>query len=186
MKSTIRIRYKHSGAILGDMASHNPYNIPGGFPGPKYPGYEEEIPATLLDDKYKTINYKNPDGTRELITEKEYRLRLHKYGGFTSHVSWHDPAPPQNPRNANETNIVVPPRRLTDEEREQFMLKQEIGLRYFKHFNPICMEIVDEIPDEIMKKARQEFPDLFQMYQGNKSEEPEKKTKKENKIDVRK
>ena len=161
-EKTIRIRYKHSDMSLGDMSSFNPHNQIGGWPAPKYAGYEEDIPATLLDDKHKKIGYKE-QGRIEFITEREKRKREHQYGGFEGHAAFRTPAPPANIGNVNgQQKILVPARQLDNYEMAEFLKKQEIGLHYLKEFNPICMEIVGDLPDEVMALAKKEHPEWFE------------------------
>jgi len=143
----IKIRYKNTGDHLGDPASFNSHNMAGNFPGMKWPGQEEMIPGDVLDDKKKIISYQNPDKSREMITEKEYRARLHRYGGFTSQTSYHDPAPPAL-ENPGRPNMVLPPAPLDGDQYAAFLTKQEFALLNFKHFNPICMEYIGEVPDD--------------------------------------
>ena len=147
---TIRVRYKH-GALPGDPSAFNAIGAANGFPRLVYGGDEHDIPDEELDDKEPFINYRFPDKSEKMITEKEHRAMLYKYGGFRGPL-FNDPAP------ASKANgsIISLPREMTHKETVEFLEKQRLATLKYKHFNPMCMEIISEIPGE--KEKKQDAP----------------------------
>jgi hypothetical protein len=158
MPKMITIRYKDSSPNWpGDVAAMNKFNLPQGFDGPKYPGYEEQIPGDLLDDTDKVIDYKGPADQRggrdhEQITEMEYRKRLYETGGYHNHSSrkMHQPAPPRLMQNKSMLKVYSPPRALQAQDLENFLWKTKVATLVLKEFNPICMELISEVTDDMM------------------------------------
>jgi len=162
MPEKIRIRYKDSHPSWpGDVASFNGHNQPGGFHGPKYPGYEEDIPGDFLDDVVKEIDYRNPDKSIESITKMEYRRRIYETGGYHRQPGqkFHQPAPPHIPQNKTMLKMYVPPRKLEPSEMEEFLWKTKVATLLFAEFSPLCMEFVGPIPEDALallkKKAKE-------------------------------
>ena len=163
MSDRIKIRYKNGEYAVGDMGSANGHNVVGGFPSPKWPGYEEEIPATLLDAKRKRIRYKYPDQRVEFLSEYEHRKMLHKFGGFTAGNNFASPAPPSRPGNPNDGRLALESIKLDVDDQRKFEWKQEVALHFFKEFNPRCMELISELPQEIIALAKKD-PDLAYLF----------------------
>lgn len=167
MPKKITIRYKDSSPNWpGDVSSMNHYNMVQGFDGPKYPGYEEPIPGDFLNDTDKNIEYKGRldlQGNRsyEYITEMEYRKRIYLTGGYHNHGArkFHEAAPPRLMANKTMLKIYAKPRELQGQELENFLWKTKVAVLLFKHFQPLCMELISDIDNETMallnKKAKE-------------------------------
>jgi hypothetical protein len=164
MSDKIKIRYKNGDYAVGDMGSANGINVVGGFPSPKWPGYEEDIPATLLDNKRKRIRYKHPDQRVEFLSEYEHRKLLHKFGGFTAGNNFASPAPPARPGNPNDGRLALESVKLDGEEQRKFEWKQEVALHFYKEFNPRCMELISELSPEVIAMAKKD-KDLEYLFQ---------------------
>lgn len=147
-EATIRIRYKN-GDTVGDPAAFNNYNSVGGFPKLKYPGDEEEIPATELDDTEPFLMYTHPNKNKEQVTEKQYRQLMFKYGGYDKNSHYHEAAPPARPKNVS---MILPPRKMDQAEFAAFLAKQQAATLKYKHFNPISMELISEMDEKVDEK----------------------------------
>jgi len=163
MPKTIRIRYKDSHPSWpGDVAAHNGHNLAGGFHGPKYPGYEEDIPGDFLDDKIANKEYKNRDGSFDVITEMEWRKRIWETGGYHRQPGQklYQPAPPHIPSNKSMLRMYLPPRKLDGQAMADLIWKTKVATLLFKEFSPLCMEFIGEIPEDakalLRKKAEEE------------------------------
>jgi hypothetical protein len=172
----ILIRYKDSpGPHKGDVSSFNNFNMTQSkFDGPKYGGFEEWIPGNILDDNDRCVEYKGrPDinGGRNFdhITKLEYRRRLFETGGYTNHGARnvYEPAPPRLMQNKTMLKVYLPARKLEGQALVDFMYKTKVGVLFLEHFNPICMELVGDIPDEVIallkKKAKANPGSIYDM-----------------------
>ena len=162
MPEKIRVRYKDSHPSWpGDVAAFNGHNVAGGFHSPKYPGYEEDIPGTFLDDTDKTIEYRNPSKDIEYITAMEYRKRIFETGGYHRQPGqkFGQAAPPYLPQNKTMLKMYVPPRSLEPAERAEFLWKTTVATLLFAEFSPLCMEFIGPIPEDALyllkKKAKE-------------------------------
>ncbi len=166
----ILIRYKDSpGPHKGDVSSFNNYNMnQSKFDGPKYPGFEEYIPGDILDDIDRCVEYKGRmdlQGARNFdhITQLEYRKRLFETGGYTNHGARtiYEPAPPRLMQNKSMLKVYLPARKLEGQALVDFLYKTKVAVLFLKNFNPICMELISDIPDEVvalLKKKAKAFP----------------------------
>ena len=163
---TIKIRLKQ-GEVPGDASIFTAEGSDNGFPRLLYPGQELDIPDTLLDDKEEFKMYRFPDKSEKMLTEKEYRAVLHKYGGYDRNPHYAEPAPLAS----NNKSILLPPRQMTPEEHVQFLKKQRLAVLKYKHFNPTCMELISDEPDAPTSKedkkaaAVGKFSDVSRMTQ---------------------
>lgn len=167
MPKTILVRYKDVSPVWpGDVAAMNAYNLPQGFDGPKYPGYEENIPGDFLDDNDRVFDYKGPADQRggrdhEMVTEMEYRRRLYETGGYHSHGTrrYNVPAPPKLLQNKSMLRVYSPPRKLEGQELENFLYKTKVATLLLKHYNPICMELISDITDDMIAVLKKKSKD---------------------------
>ena len=161
---TIRVRFKQ-GEVPGDASGFNDYGVDNGFPRLVYPGAEMDIPADLLDEKEEFIMYRFPDKSEKMLTEKEHRAALYKYGGYTSNTHYAEPAPLAS----SNKSIILPPRQMNQTEHVQFLKKQREATLKYKHFNPCSMELISEEKETAPNKEDEaQFktsgsPDLLKM-----------------------
>jgi hypothetical protein len=144
---TIRVRYKQ-GEVPGDASAFNAYGVDNGFPRVVYPGTEEDIPDELLDDKEDYKMYRYPNKTEKMLTEKQYRAEQHKYGGYDRNPHYAEPAPLAS----RNKSILLPPRAMTPPEHMEFLKKQRDALLKYRHFNPVCMELISDEPGRATTK----------------------------------
>jgi hypothetical protein len=117
------------------------YGTPHGIPRMVYPGEVFEIP----DDPVPHLNKKGEPiatvmgpkhpvtGERKFLTELENRERLIAGNGIQSQYGFYESAPLRR----GMESITLPAN-----QREAFVEKQLAAFRKYKHFNPVCMEIV--------------------------------------------
>ena len=138
---TIRVRFKQ-GEIPGDASAFNSYGAADpNFPRLVYPGQELDIPDDLLDDKEDFKMYRYPDKSEKMLTEKQYRAELHKFGGYDKNPHYAEPAP----MHSTNKSIILPPRQMDPKQHVEFLAKQRMALLKYRHFNPVCMELISEI-----------------------------------------
>lgn len=148
---TIKVRYKH-GEVPGDASSYNAIGTTNGYPRLVYGGDEHDIPDDLLDDKEPFMMYRFPDKHEEQVTEKKHRELLWKYGGFRG-PRFNDAAPASRASGS----LISLPRQMNQAELVEFLEKQRRATLTYRHFNPMCMELISELPGE--KEKKQDKPE---------------------------
>jgi|SRR5665213_1657947 len=167
---TIRIRYKQ-GALPGEASAFNDYSAPTDINGRTfnclmYPGQEADIPGDLLDDREEFRYYRFPDKSEKMVTEKEYRSLLYKYGGYEKHDQWLNAAPMAS----TIKSIILDPRQMDQREQVQFLKKQREATLKYRYFDGRCMELISEEPGSALTKEDElkpvsSGPDILKMSQ---------------------
>jgi len=150
MSKTIKIRYKHPD-MVGDIAAFTAQGAANGFPRSVFGGDEADIPADELDDKQPFKLYKHKGGKEEMVTEKQHRALLYEHGGFQG-PRFNDAAPEAK----GKGSFILPPRKMNHEEFVEFLSKQKAATLKYRHFNPMCMELISELDGAPAKTTEKE------------------------------